>query len=219
MTTAPIRDRHAVRALACCALLALGGLYCLPSSAQTGESIATEGYPKRKPGLWEVRSTGVQASGMSATQHCIGDKTDERDAHLDRVVGAKGSCTLGAFKRAGTSWVAESICREGKASVVSKAVASGDFQSDYRIDTVVTYDPPLAGIRREDKEALEAHYLGPCLAAQRPGDMVIPGMGTLNMIDGTFRAEPAPKGPAGAKKPAAKSSSIQPTTTEVDHGS
>ena len=211
---------HRLGGLAGPALAAVFVLHGVAAHAQPGPSNPLDGYPKRKPGLWEVRSTGAQANGMSATQYCVGEHTDERDSHLDRAVGAKGSCNLGPFKRAGLAWVAESVCKEGKTSVVSKAVASGDFQTDYRIDTVVTYDPPLAGIKREDKEALEARYLGACLLGQKPGDMVIPGMGTLNMIDGTFRAEPAQKGPAGGKKPPpAKSSSIQPIMTEDAHGS
>lgn len=163
-----------------------------PANAQTGGSLDPLSFPKRKAGLWEVRSTGAQSHGLEATRQCIGDKTDQVDSHLDRRAGAKGSCTMGAFKRAGSSWVAESVCREGRVNVVSKAIASGDFETEYRIDTVVTYEPPLAGIRKEDKDAVLATFLGPCLSHQRAGDMVIPGMGTLNMIDGTFRAEPTP---------------------------
>lgn len=158
-------------------------------------------FPKRKPGLWEVRSTNSHALGLSATRYCIGEKTDHADGHLDRSAGAKGSCTMGAFKRAGSAWVAESVCRDGKVNVTSKAIASGDFESEYRIDTVVTYDPPLAGIKKEDKDAVHATFLGPCLASQRPGDMIIPGMGTLNMVDGTFRAEAAAVTKPVRKKP------------------
>ena len=98
---------------------------------------------------------------------------------------------MGAFKRSGLAWVAESVCKEGKVNIISKAVASGDFETEYRIDTVVTYDPPVSGVRKEDKDAIQANFVGPCQPNQRAGDMVVPGMGTLNMIDGTFRAEPA----------------------------
>lgn len=179
--------------------IAIGFVLALtPAIAQTGGSLDPMAFPKRKAGLWEVRSTGAHSHGLEATRYCIGDKTDQADSHLDRRAGAKGSCTMGAFKRAGSSWVAESICREGKVNVVSKAIASGDFETEYRIDTVVTYDPPLAGIRKEDKDAVLATFLGPCLSNQRAGDMVIPGMGTLNMNDGTFRAEPTPV--AGPRK-------------------
>ena len=147
-------------------------------------------FPKRKAGLWEVRGVSAQASGLPPTQFCVGDATDSASSHLDRSVGERGACSLGAFRRAGTAWLAESVCRETRTTVTSRAIASGDFESEYRIDTVVSYDPPLAGVRREDKEAIVARHLGPCANGQKPGDMVIPGMGTLNMVDGTFRAEP-----------------------------
>lgn len=84
---------------------------------------------------------------------------------------------------------------------MSRAIASGDFESSYRIDTIVQYDPPLGGVRREDKDAVVAVRLGPCTPGQKPGDMVMPGMGTLNMIDGDFRAEPSERPPRRRREP------------------
>ncbi len=162
-------------------------------------------FPKRRPGLWEVRSVGAQASGLPPTRFCVGEATDSAGNHLDRAVGTRGSCTLGAFRRAGDAWLAESTCREGRSVVTSRAIAAGDFGSAYRIDTLVTYEPPLGGVRREDRDALEARWIGACAPGQKPGDIVVPGMGTLNMVDGTFRAEPrasgrgrTPRRPTGA---------------------
>lgn len=137
---------------------------------------------------------GAQASGLPPARICVGDGTDSASNHLDRSVGERGSCTLGPFRRAGQAWLAESTCREGRTVVASRSIASGDFESSYRIDTLVSYDPPLGGTRREDKDALEAAWLGPCMPGQKPGDMVVPGMGTLNMLDGAFRAEPPARG-------------------------
>jgi hypothetical protein len=174
---AVIPARGALPALAClgAALVAL-----LPSPA--------EAHPRRRAGLWEVRVAGSDAIGMAPTRFCVGEQTDTARSHLDRSPGARGSCSLGEFVRSGEAWVAESVCREGKSTVVSRAVASGDFETEYRIDTVVQSPAPSGG-RREDREAVVARWLGPCEANQRPGDLVIPGMGTLNMDDGTFRAE------------------------------
>ena len=165
-------------------------------------------FPKRRPGLWEVRIASAAANGLGPTLNCVGDQTDAQDGHLDRFAGPKGSCTLGAFKRTGDAWLAESVCREGKSLVVSKAMATGDFIHDYRIDTAVTYDPPLGGVKKEDKDAIVARHLGPCQAHQRPGDQIIPGMGTLNMVDGTFRAEP----PAAKAPRRKRSSEPQPSS-------
>jgi len=170
--------------------LHMAGICLMLAGGTLGTAANAESeFPKRRAGLWEVRSVGAQASGLPPTRFCAGEGTDTAQGHLDRSVGARGSCTLGAFRRAGDAWLAESICREGRTVVTSRAIASGDFDTGYRIDTLVSYEPPLGGVRREDKDALEARWLGPCAAGQKPGDIVVPGMGTLNMIDGTFRAE------------------------------
>ncbi len=169
------------------AALALAGGLLAEAVAQTA---APDDHPRRRPGLWEVRTAGAQASGLPPTRFCVGEHTDNETSQLDRSVGGRGACTLGAFRRAGRAWVAESVCRQGRTSVVSRAIASGDLETEYRIDTVVQYDPPLGGVRREDKEAVLATWLGPCEPGQKPGDIVVPGMGTLNMVDGSFRAEP-----------------------------
>ncbi len=157
-----------------------------------------DAHPKRRVGLWEVRVAGADAIGMAPTRFCVGDSTDGPRTHLDRSPGPRGSCSLGEFVRSGEAWVAESVCREGRSTVVSRAVASGDFETEYRIDTIVTHGAGANGARREDREAIVARWLGPCEAHQRPGDLVVPGMGTLNMDDGTFRAE----SPARARRPA-----------------
>jgi len=172
-----------------------------PAAAATADA---ETFPRRKAGLWEVRSAAAQGHGLAPTRYCLGEQADQPRNHLDRQVGTRGACTLGAFQRAGGAWVAESVCKEGRTNVVSKAIASGDFEAEYRIDTLVSYDPPLGGVKREDKEAVVARWLGPCPAHHKPGDMIVPGLGTLNMIDGTFRAEPAPAAaPAPRRRKAA----------------
>jgi hypothetical protein len=147
--------------------------------------------------LWEIRNAASDNLGMPPTAYCVGEQTDTAEHHLDRVAGEKGSCSIGPFKRVGISWVAESVCKEPRTVVVSQSVAAGDFQTQYRIDTLVFYSPPLANNKREDKEAVVARYLGPCAAGQRPGDLVVPGMGVLNMSDGSLRPEGA-RGGQGA---------------------
>lgn len=148
------------------------------------------GHPKRRAGLWEVRSAGIDSTGMPPTRFCVGEQTDHARSQLDRNPGTRGSCTLGEFVRSGDAWVAESICKEGRSTISSRAVASGDFENEYRIDTIVTHMTAGTATRREDRDAVLARFLGACEPHQRPGDLVVPGMGTLNMDDGTFRAEP-----------------------------
>jgi hypothetical protein len=173
----------------------------LAANAQT-ENLATSdnAFPKRKAGLWQVKAIGLEQAGMPPTLFCVGDVTDTQTQHLDRKPGVLGSCTLGSFKQAQGGWLAESICKDSRTTVRSQAVLTGDLNLEYRIDTVVTYLPPIAGTRKTDQDSLVAKFIGACTAAQKPGDLVVPGMGTLNLNDGTFRAEAKPSRKATKKQ-------------------
>lgn len=146
-------------------------------------------FPRRKPGLWEIRSSASDQLGLPPVLLCVGPETDRADHHLDRRVGKKGACQLGPFKRVGISWMADSVCKDSRATVVSQSTAQGDFQTHYRIETVVFYSPPIGNNKREDRESTQARYVDACPANQKPGDMTIPGMGILNMLDGGLRPE------------------------------
>ena len=172
----------------------------LTANAQTENSPSSEiAFPKRKAGLWQIKAVGLEQAGMPPTLFCVGDVTDTQTQHLDRKPGVLGSCTLGSFKQAQGGWLAESVCKDSRTTVKSQAVLTGDLNVEYRIDTVVTYLPPIAGTRKTDQDSLVAKFIGACSSAQKPGDLVVPGMGTLNLNDGTFRAEAKPIR-KGAKK-------------------
>jgi len=200
--TVPLRTGRA----ALCALLAVVASWAPPAKAASEDkaldselivpldSIASPGrldYPRRKPGLWEIRSGASEQLGLPPVRLCVGDQTDTPEHHLDRKVGKRGACQLGAFKRVGINWVADSTCKDSRTTIVSQSTVTGDFQSHYRIDTVILYSPPLANNRREDSEYTEARWLGPCPDNQKPADLTIPGMGVLNMLDGGLRPESA----------------------------
>jgi hypothetical protein len=172
----------------------------LAAIAQTENPSSSEStFPKRKAGLWQIKAVGLEQAGMPPTLFCVGDVTDTQTQHLDRKPGVLGSCTLGSFKQAQGGWLAESVCKDSRSTVKSQAVLTGDLNVEYRIDTVVTYLPPIAGTRKTDQDSLVAKFIGACSSAQKPGDLVVPGMGTLNLNDGTFRAEAKPSR-KGAKK-------------------
>lgn len=151
-------------------------------------------FPKRRSGLWEVDTVGAQAAGLPAAQYCVDETTDRATLHLDRSFGTKGACRFGAFQRAGDGWVSETVCREGRSVITTRSVATGDFHAAYRIDTLITYEPPLGGFRREERTATVGRRLGACLPGQVAGDVAIPGMGRINMQNGNVVAdEPDPK--------------------------
>jgi hypothetical protein len=188
-------------ALFLAALLSIGFSAIVQTAKAQTLALAPEAtFPKRKPGLWQIRGTGLEQAGMAPTFFCVGEGTDTDARHLDRKAGVLGACSLGAFKPAQGGWVAESICKDSKTTVKSQAVLTGDLSLEYRIDTLVSYLPPIAGTRKTDQDSLTAKYLGNCSVTQKPGDLVVPGMGTLNLDDGSFRAEAIRKPAKSAKK-------------------
>jgi hypothetical protein len=166
-------------------------LFCIAAGAlvANGAVAAQEepAFPKRKPGLWEIKTTAASQAGLPASYLCVGDTTDTPKSHLDRYATTAGACQFGAYQKVGNGWLSEAVCKEGRNNITSRSLASGDFEKAYRVDTYVTYSPPLKNGKREDKEALVASYMGACRAGQKVGDMFMPGMGYINMVDGAVR--------------------------------
>lgn len=164
-----------------------------PSGEVPAQSASRPGsldHPRRKPGQWEIRSSASDQLGLPPVVICVGPETDRPEQHLDRRVGKRGACRFGPFKRVGVYWMADSVCRDSRSTVVSQSTAKGDFQTRYQVENVVLYSPPLANNKREDRESTSARYLGACPEGHAPGDMVVPGMGVLNMQGGRERAAP-----------------------------
>ena len=64
-------------------------------------------------------------------------------------------------------------------TATTDAVITGDFDSSYRNDMQVRYNPPQRGMS-EMKMTQEARWLGPCKPGQKPGDIMMPGMPPVN---------------------------------------
>jgi hypothetical protein len=73
-----------------------------------------------------------------------------------------------------------SVCRHQGTTATTDAVITGDFDKAYRNDMVTRFSPPQNGIK-EMKMVQEARWLGPCKPGQKPGDVIMPGMGKFNM--------------------------------------
>lgn len=135
--------------------------------------------PKRKSGLWEIKMSGAQSKGMPALQQCIDEKTDDL---MTKEMGAtqKTPCSKSEMRREGEKIVAESVCKMENSTATTRAVFTGRFDSAYKADIKTTYEPPLRGMK-ESSSVIEAKWLGPCQAGQKPGDMMMPGMPNINM--------------------------------------
>jgi hypothetical protein len=143
----------------------------------------TTEFPQRRPGLWEIQQSSGKSMGLPPALFCVGPQTDHALEHLDRRYGVKGSCRMAPFKQYQDLWISDSHCKEGRNQVISQSILSGDLQTVYRIDTETVYNTSLYA-RREEREALYARYVSACPTNIRPGDLLLQGMGRLNMLDG-----------------------------------
>ena len=165
-------------------------LFCLltPAWADTLKDM-----PKRKSGLWTL--TMKMADGPAAPVHmqqCVDEKSDD----LMQQQGDKQSkvnCSKNTISKTGTRITAESICKIGQTTATTQAVFSGDFSTAYRGEIRSNFSPPLHGMK-ESSQTIDAKWTGPCKPGQKPGDVIMPGIGTMNPAE---MMKNLPKGAGG----------------------
>lgn len=167
MTSPRFASRHAVFLLA--------GL--LTAGAQAAD------VPQRKSGLWEIntRMSGMPAGmpGQGPIQMCVDRSSD--DVLKERAErDGKRNCPVMEVKPGAGKVTVHSVCKDGRTTMTTDAVMTGDFDNSYRNDMVTRFDPPQNGMK-EMKMVQEARWLGPCKKGQKPGDVIMPGMGKFNM--------------------------------------
>lgn len=140
---------------------------------------ASSDMPNRKPGLWEIKMQTPEIEMPMISQQCIDEKTDnmlQQQSHNQ----TKQKCSKNTMRKEGNSIIVESECTFEGSTAISKAVFSGDFSRNYRGEIHTTYQPSLHGMK-SSTQSLEGKWLGACKAGQKPGDIVIPGMGSMNL--------------------------------------
>ena len=111
-------------------------------------------------------------------QQCVDEKSDD----LMRQQGDKQSkvnCSKNTVSKTGARVTAESICKIGQTTATTQAVFSGDFSTAYRGEIHSSFSPPLHGMK-ESSQTIDAKWIGPCKPGQKPGDVIMPGIGTMN---------------------------------------
>lgn len=135
--------------------------------------------PLRKPGLWEIvtRSDNMPGAGI-ALQQCIDQNTD--NLMLQRAKNEKSDCSVMDLKRAGDRVTLHAVCKVEGSTVTTDASYVGNFASGYQGDMRSRYNPPLQGIS-ETHMTQEARWLGACKPGQKPGDVIMPNIGSMNL--------------------------------------
>ena len=133
--------------------------------------------PKRKPGLWQIETKMAAAPGMGPMKQCIDEKTDNFYQQLGEQ--HKDKCSESEIKNAGDKILVHSVCKMGGSIATTDATFTGRFDSDYRGDIRIKYDPPMHGMS-EASMTITAKWIGPCEAGQKPGDMILPNGMKIN---------------------------------------
>ena len=131
--------------------------------------------PARKPGLWQM--TMMFEDGHLPQQNikqCIDAATDKEMNSLGGQM-QKENCSKQDMQRVGNTIVVDSECKTGKGNSVSHTVVTGDFNSAYTVKSDIRRQDPRGGLVAYPpmKMTVEAKWLGPCAADQKPGDMIM----------------------------------------------
>lgn len=138
--------------------------------------------------------------GMTtATGHTLSVK-ECVDARTDQMMQARfgampqRNCSKRDMQKSGDTITTDTVCTVAGQTVTHHAVITGSFDSNYKMTiTSQTQGTPAPRI-----VTMAAKWLGPCTAGQRPGDMIMPGGQTMNILD-LQRAMPS--APGGAMAP------------------
>ncbi len=136
--------------------------------------------PKRKPGLWEINMHMEGAPGMGPIQQCIDQNTD--NLMQQQAKEHKQDCSVMDVKPSGNRVTIHTVCKMEGTTATTDGVFEGAFDSSYRGTMKTRFNPPMHGMS-ESNMTQDARWLGPCKAGQKPGDVIMPGMGGMNIND------------------------------------
>jgi Protein of unknown function (DUF3617) len=136
--------------------------------------------PSRKPGVWEVRQViGTAKTSPLVVKQCIDAATDHL---LQSSTGPYSAdlCPTRSVQKSADGMTIDSTCTIAGKTARTHAVIAGSFDSAYKM-TVTSQGEGVPG--SDITLSLEAKWLGPCPADQKPGDLVMGNGMKLNIID------------------------------------
>ena len=143
--------------------------------------------PARKPGLWELKMA-FEGNKIPprVMQQCIDAATDKM-MNTDFGGSAQENCSKRDGQNTGGVITIDSVCKFGAATTASHAVVTGKLDSGYTVDVTSTRTggAPVPGMPASGSThmKLEAKWLGPCAAGQKPGDMMMGSGMKMNVLE------------------------------------
>lgn len=153
----------------------------LPTAASAAE------MPTRKAGLWEMKMTFEgRKLPPQAMQHCVDAKTDKL---MNSQFGGmtKEACSKQDMQVSGNTITMDSVCKFGQGTSTSHSVITGSFDQAYTAKVTSTREggPQRPGVAagQPTNMTIEAKWLGPCKADQKPGDIVMANGMKMNVLE------------------------------------
>ncbi|MGA7808380.1 DUF3617 domain-containing protein [Bradyrhizobium sp.] len=136
----------------------------------------------RKPGQWEVK-TSIANAPTQLVRQCIDAATDEM---LQSSAGPfnAAACPQRNVQRLANETSIDSVCTFAGKPATAHAVVVGSLDSAYTM-TVTARSEALPGGAMT--MTMEAKWLGPCTADQKPGDIVLSNGTKINVPDALQR--------------------------------
>lgn len=145
---------------------------CLTALVLTGSALAAD-LPKRKSGLWEMKTQMENVPSQGPMQMCVDQNSDNI---MQERAKEKVNCPTMDISRAPGKVTIHVVCKmEDGTTTTTDSVITGDFETSYRNDMRIRYTPAKHGMS-DMKMVQEARWLGPCKPGQKPGDIMMPGM-------------------------------------------
>jgi hypothetical protein len=134
--------------------------------------------PSRKPGLWQVKiSIGNSNVPAAVIKQCIDATTDQM---MQSSAGpfAPAACPERYVQRSENSTTIDSSCVLDGKPATAHSVITGSFDSAYRM-TVTSQRPDIPDGKMT--MTMDAKWLGPCAADQKPGDVIMSNGTKINI--------------------------------------
>ena len=136
--------------------------------------------PTRKAGLWEVKMSFENRNGAGMTiQQCVDAATDQM---MQSSAGpmAQAACAKRDIQKSGNTLTIDSTCTIASKTATSHAVITGSFDSAYTMTVTSQSDALPSG---NMTMTMNAKWLGPCAADQKPGDMIMGNGLKMNILE------------------------------------
>jgi len=141
--------------------------------------------PKRKPGLWEMQTSGMGGQPQT-TKICLDADTDTAMYKMGTHMGGQMCSKFNIDVQSGSKVVTDAVCKidtpNGGVSMTSHSETNYTGDTAYSTQGHIKYDPAIMG-HSEMAITSSGKWVGQCAAGQKPGDMVMPNGQTMNVKD------------------------------------